>query len=79
MRAYPTVESLRLMLNETKNVELLSSWNGNARSTITCRCHCGNVFNKSLRYIMESSNPCGCVKRNQKIQHTTRLLKETKN
>lgn len=79
MRAYPTVESLRFMLRETKNVELLSTWDGNARSIITCRCYCGTVFTKSLRYIMESSNPCGCDKRNEKIQSTVRLIKETKN
>lgn len=79
MRAYPTVESLSLMLRETKNIELLSNWNGNARNIITCRCYCGAVFTKSLRYIMESPNPCGCIKRNQKIQSIARLIKETKN
>jgi len=79
MRSIPTVDSLRILLNETKNIKLLSDWNGNERDKITCECYCGNIFTKSLRKILPNTNPCGCIKRNNKMSAIIQTLKETKN
>jgi len=79
MRNIHTVDALRSVLQINKNIELISDWDCDERSTITCKCFCGNIFTRSPRYIMSYSNPCGCIKRKLKIESVTKLLKDTKN
>lgn len=79
MRNIKSSEELKDILKKERNIELISDWNKNHRSEITCKCYCGNIFTATVRRISENENPCGCIKRNKKKDGIIKYLKETKN